>query len=119
MRFDLTDIGEISYVSSEILGRALGVSRAGYGVIDTDAETITIPGAFVASSSSSSLKNATRGEVLTAKSLYCAPDADVQVGDRIRADGVEYYINVLPSADKNPFTGWRPASEIPLDNSLG
>jgi signal transduction histidine kinase/CheY-like chemotaxis protein len=39
---DLTDIGEISYVSSEILGRALGVSRAGYGVIDTDAETITI-----------------------------------------------------------------------------
>ncbi|MBD8545732.1 PAS domain-containing protein [Sphingomonas sp. CFBP 8760] len=39
---DLTDIGEISYVSSEILGRALGVSRAGYGVIDTGAETITI-----------------------------------------------------------------------------
>ncbi len=39
---DLTDIGEISYVASEILGRALGVSRAGYGVIDTEAETITI-----------------------------------------------------------------------------
>jgi PAS domain S-box-containing protein len=39
---DLTDSGEISHVASEILGRALGVSRAGYGVIDTAAETITI-----------------------------------------------------------------------------
>jgi len=39
---DLTDVGEISYVASEILGRALGVSRAGYGVVDVVAETITI-----------------------------------------------------------------------------
>lgn len=39
---DLDDVGEISHVASEILGRTLDVSRAGYGVIDRIAETITI-----------------------------------------------------------------------------
>lgn len=39
---DLTDANEIAYASSRILAEALGVSRAGYGVIDTEAETITI-----------------------------------------------------------------------------
>lgn len=39
---DLTDAGEIAHASAEILGRTLGVSRAGYGVMDTTAETITI-----------------------------------------------------------------------------
>jgi PAS domain S-box-containing protein len=39
---DLTEPTEIAYAASEILGRALGVSRVGYGVIDKVAETITI-----------------------------------------------------------------------------
>ncbi|WP_235561445.1 PAS domain S-box protein [Brevundimonas sp. Root1279] len=39
---DLTDAQEIAYASSRVLAEALGVSRAGYGVIDTEAETITI-----------------------------------------------------------------------------
>jgi PAS domain S-box-containing protein len=39
---DLTDVREITYVASEILGRTLDVSRAGYGVIDKVAETILI-----------------------------------------------------------------------------
>lgn len=39
---DIVDPAEISYAAAEILGRALGVSRAGYGTIDTAAETITI-----------------------------------------------------------------------------
>ncbi|KQU62131.1 histidine kinase [Sphingomonas sp. Leaf339] len=39
---DLSDVGDIAYVASEILGRTLDVSRAGYGVIDQIAETITI-----------------------------------------------------------------------------
>ena len=39
---DLDDPAELSFAAAEVLGRALGVSRAGYGTIDTAAETITI-----------------------------------------------------------------------------
>ena len=39
---DLDDPAEIAYVVAEILGSALGVSRAGYGTIDPVDETITI-----------------------------------------------------------------------------
>jgi PAS domain S-box-containing protein len=39
---DLDDPADISFAAAEIMGRALGVSRAGYGTIDTAAETITI-----------------------------------------------------------------------------
>ncbi|MGN6527866.1 MAG: ATP-binding protein [Burkholderiaceae bacterium] len=38
----LDDPSEISYAAAELLGRSLGVSRAGYGNIDLEAETITI-----------------------------------------------------------------------------
>jgi PAS domain S-box-containing protein len=39
---DMTDAADIAHAGSEALGRVLGVSRVGYGVIDTAAETITI-----------------------------------------------------------------------------
>ncbi len=39
---DLTEPADIAYTAAEVLGRALGVSRAGYGAIDLAAETITI-----------------------------------------------------------------------------
>ncbi|MEG8054592.1 GAF domain-containing protein [Sphingomonas aerolata] len=39
---DLTDPAAIAYAAAEILGHALQVSRVGYGVIDTLAETITV-----------------------------------------------------------------------------
>ncbi|MEO7635470.1 MAG: PAS domain-containing protein, partial [Sphingomicrobium sp.] len=39
---DLDDPDEISFVASEILGRALGVTRAGYGLINEQDETIRI-----------------------------------------------------------------------------
>ena len=39
---DLTDPADIAHASSEILARALNVSRVGYGVMDTAAETVTI-----------------------------------------------------------------------------
>ena len=39
---DLTDPDAIAYVGSEVLAHALEVSRVGYGVIDKEAETITI-----------------------------------------------------------------------------
>jgi PAS domain S-box-containing protein len=39
---DLDHTADISYVAAQILGETLGVSRAGYGVVDPVAETITI-----------------------------------------------------------------------------
>lgn len=84
-----------------------------------DGTTITLHGAFVASSSSNSVGNATRSQVLTAKSLYCEPKADVQKGDRIRTASGVWYVNELPTADVNPFTGWQPVREVPLDGALG
>ncbi|ALX66833.1 hypothetical protein [Microbacterium sp. XT11] len=88
--------------------------------------------AFVASSSSTAPVDATRHQILTDKSLYLTdPDADVRPGDRIRRGGVldeqtgvwsggeVLYVNVRPAADTNPFTGWQPVVEIPLDMSEG
>jgi PAS domain S-box-containing protein len=39
---DLTDPADIAFASAEMLGRTLNVSRAGYGTIDKEAETIFI-----------------------------------------------------------------------------
>ena len=39
---DLVDPAEIAHASSKILAETLGVSRVGYGVMDTVAETVTI-----------------------------------------------------------------------------
>ena len=39
---DIEDANELAYAAAEILGKALGVSRAGYGTIDAVNETISI-----------------------------------------------------------------------------
>jgi len=39
---DVEDPADIAYRVAEVLGRTLGVSRAGYGTIDSAAETITV-----------------------------------------------------------------------------
>ncbi|MCW2165069.1 hypothetical protein B0I12_002224 [Microbacterium hydrothermale] len=84
-----------------------------------DADTIEIPDSWVASGASTSTETATRSQIVTEKSLFCSPDADVLPGDRIRADGVNYYVKVKPAADRNPFTGWQPVLEVPLENREG
>lgn len=82
--------------------------------------TISIVGAYVAASSSTAFSSATRAQVLSAKSLYCDASADVEIGDRIRTlSGGVWYVNELPTADVNPFTGWQPVREVPLDGTLG
>ena len=83
-------------------------------------DTLTIEQVFVGSSSSSAVRDATRSQVLTEKSLYCSDAAvDVRVGDRIRRGSEIYYVNERPEADINPFTGWQPVVEIPLDMTEG
>ncbi|SFP71964.1 PAS domain S-box-containing protein [Variovorax sp. OK605] len=39
---DMDEPGDIAYAASEMLGQQLGVDRAGYGLVDTAAETIAI-----------------------------------------------------------------------------
>lgn len=89
-----------------------------------DATTIAIPGAFVGPASSRDASTATRDQTVTALSLYVTDTAvDVKKGDRIRVDGTEddldsgtaYLVNARPTAEKNPFTGWSPVKEIPLE----
>lgn len=80
---------------------------------------LTITGAFVASASSSPVDGELRQEVLTTKSLYCDPAADVQVGDRIVSGTHTYTVTARPEADTNPWTGWQPVQEIPLEEVLG
>ncbi len=38
----IDDPDALAYAAAELLGSSLGVSRAGYGTVDTSAETITI-----------------------------------------------------------------------------
>jgi hypothetical protein len=79
-------------------------------------QTVELEQAFVASSSSTSVSDATRSQLLTSKSLFLSdPEADVRPGDRIRVGAAEYFVHVRPEADVNPFTGWQPAVEIPLE----
>jgi hypothetical protein len=86
----------------------------------SDPDTITVLGAFVAAASSADSPTATRSQVITAKSLYCSnPLVDVQVGDRVRVGESTFAVRVKPEADINPFTGWQPVKEIPLEEVAG
>jgi len=85
-----------------------------------DPDELELEGAYVASSSTSNRRDAARNELLEEKSLYLDdPQADVQAQDRIRAQGVTYQIDGMPSADINPWTGWQPVREIPLTRVSG
>ncbi len=79
-----------------------------------DAEAVEVVNAFVASVSSSASRSATREMVISSKSLFCPPGADVVAGDRIVFDGVTFEVAENTVADVNPFTGWQPVREVPL-----
>lgn len=82
---------------------------------EDDPETLTIAGAFVSTSSSSSTPDATRGLVTTLRSLYCQdPAVDVRKGDRIVHAGGVGYVRAIPVADVHPISGWTPVVEIRL-----
>ncbi|MEO5919930.1 MAG: hypothetical protein ABIQ01_02190 [Pseudolysinimonas sp.] len=94
----------------------------------SDATSIALEDAFVASTSSTALANATRSEILTSKSLYLTDaTADVKEGDRIRVGGelddlttgTHYQVPARPEGDTSPFTGDHLVTEIPLENVKG
>lgn len=90
------------------------------GSWDGPLDTISLPGGFVASSTSQALPDATREELRTSKSLYLTDTSlDVKAGDRIRRGSETYYVRERPEGDMNPWTGWRPVVEIPLSMTEG
>lgn len=90
------------------------------GSWDDELDTIPLPGAFVASSTSQAVPDATREELRTSKSLYLTDTtADLKAGDRIRRGAETYYVRERPEGDMNPWTGWKPVVEIPLSMTEG
>jgi hypothetical protein len=89
------------------------------GSWDDPLDTIEIDNATIGPSSSTAVPDAARTQILTYKSLYCYPNADVRSGDRVRVGSETYDVNERPDAVKNPFTGWEPFVEIPLKLAEG
>lgn len=85
------------------------------GISWEEPDRLTIASAFVASSSSSTVRGELRQQQLTAKSLFCDPTADVRTGDRVVSGAHTYTVTARPEADTNPWTGWQPVQEIPLE----
>jgi len=90
---EIGDPDDLAYAAAELLGRSLNVSRAGYGTVDTTAETITIvrdwnaPGIFSLAGVlhfrdyGSYIEDLKRGET-----VICADaEKDPRVGDRAQA----------------------------------
>lgn len=90
------------------------------GTWEDPLDVLPLEKCYVDFGSSSSSPDATREPVSTTTTLFCPdPDVDVKVGDRIRRGADEWYVNERPGDYTNPFTGWRPPLEIPLDLEEG
>ncbi|THD74597.1 MAG: response regulator [Phenylobacterium sp.] len=110
---NLRDPDEIAYVAATILGTALGVSRVGYGVIDTVADTVTIdrdwnaPG--VASLAGvlqfrdygSYIENLKRGETVAIDDAYLDPRTS-GTADALKAISAQAFIN-MPLVEQGRF----------------
>ncbi|MHA3682787.1 hypothetical protein ACXR2W_00800 [Leucobacter sp. HY1908] len=63
------------------------------------------------------------GSIATVTLYLDNPDADLRKGDGVAAalDAVapDFVVNVVPVVNRNPFTGWTPAREVPLKEVNG
>lgn len=75
---------------------------------------------FIATASSVMTPDGAREQAVTAVTLTVAdPTVDIRRGDRIK-DGLHVYtVDVVPSVDANPFTGWQPTLEVGLQEVEG
>lgn len=70
---------------------------------------------FISTSSSVMSPDGAREQVTTDATLTVAdPNIDIRRGDRIKDGGRVYVVDVVPSVDANPFTGWQPTLEVGL-----
>lgn len=75
---------------------------------------------FISTSSSVMSPDGAREQAVTAVTLTVAdPTVDIRRGDRIKDGGNVYMVDVIPSVDANPFTGWQPTLEVGLQEVEG
>ena len=75
---------------------------------------------FISTSSSVMSPDGAREQVVTDATLtVAAPNVDKKRGDRIKDGSHVYTVNVVPSVDANPFTGWQPTLEVGLQEVEG
>ena len=110
---DLRDPAEIAYASAEILGRTLQVSRAGYGTIDREKETIhverdwnargitTIAGTLYFRDYGSYIEDLKRGETAVVEDAYVDPRTKA-TADALTAISARSFIN-LPVTEEGGF----------------
>lgn len=75
---------------------------------------------FIATASSVMTPDGAREQAVTAVTLTVAdPTVDIRRGDRIEDGAHVYTVDVVPSVDANPFTGWQPTLEVGLQEVEG
>lgn len=75
---------------------------------------------FISTSSSVMSPDGAREQAVTAVTLTVAdPTVDIRRGDRIDDGAHVYTVDVIPSVDANPFTGWQPTLEVGLQEVEG
>ncbi len=70
---------------------------------------------FISTASSVMSPDGAREQAVTSVTLTVAdPTVDIRRGDRIKDGGRVYVVDVVPSVDASPFTGWQPTLEVGL-----
>ncbi len=102
---DLDDPAEMAFVAAEIMGRTLGVSRAGYGTLDAGGDTLlvdrdwTAPGCETAAGLhlmrqyGSYIENLRRGEIVAVADVTQDPRTSAS-HDTMRSMGVQALVNL-------------------------
>ena len=102
---DLTNPNDIAFTASEILGRALRVSRVGYGVIDPDAETLevardwiapgveTLAGVLPLRAYGSFIDSLKRGEFIAISDVE-TDERTVNAADALKSRSARSFVNV-------------------------
>lgn len=86
---------------------------------DGEVDELTFNG-FIATASSAMTPDGAREQAVTAVTLTVAdPTVDIRRGDRIEDGAHVYTVDVIPSVDANPFTGWQPTLEVGLQEVEG
>lgn len=84
-----------------------------------DPDTIELPGAWVSFTTTTASVDGARSEQLILATLYDPSHGDVRSGDRIRVGDDTYPVTSKPIRQINPFTGWAPYTEVPLQEVIG
>jgi hypothetical protein len=84
-----------------------------------DPDTIELPAAWISFTTTSASVDGARSQQIVLATLYDPQHGDVQAGDRIRSGSDTYSVTSTPFRQTNPFTGWAPYTEVPLEEVTG